>query len=154
MLLNYNSKSSQCYICPPSATFYLIDINCVFTEGIKWYCYSADIYVPSKMSVVSCSISKVELIVVRWRDGKFYRLWVPTRCCAVTGERGVFTAGMQRSGGERERAAKRERETHGHNSSSRAVDKWDRPVAPVLLRSRPRSSVRTLAGLRGRSRGK
>lgn len=63
----------------------------------------------------------------------------------------MFTAGMQRSGGERERAAKRERETHGHNSSSRAVDKWDRPVA---LRSRPRSSVRTLAGLRGRSRGK
>lgn len=45
----------------------------------------------------------------------------------------MFTAGMQRSGGERERAAKRERETHGHNSSSRAVDKWDRPVAPVLL---------------------
>lgn len=66
----------------------------------------------------------------------------------------MFTAGMHRSGGERERAAKRERETHGHNSSSRAVDKWDRPVAPVLLRSRPRSSVRTLAGLRGRSRGK
>lgn len=67
----------------------------------------------------------------------------------------MFTAGMQRSGGERERAAKRERETHGHTDTTAAAELWTSgigPWPPVLLRSRPRSSVRTLAGLRGTER--
>lgn len=84
----------------------------------------------------SCSISKVELILLRWRDGRFYRLW---RAAVLwRGERRVHGRNAVLRWRKRERS--KERERHGHTDTTAAAELWTSGTRLVAPRTPEKSS--------------